>query len=160
MLLGVPGDATELFKLSVPADFKLQSRNAAFVAEGPLGRQIQAGRLRWGARIPLSTPLVQLLIRVAGPGPFVLALESAALRILNSNSESGTLQITEKGRALLGGRPALVLKARYAKAGSPRQVHGYFSFSRSQPVYLFLIAGPDDPMDWSGPIAAGMELFA
>jgi hypothetical protein len=157
--IGNSVDMTQLFKLAVPASFQAENREGAFVAEDPLGRQIQAGRLPWSARIPVSIPIVQLLIRITGPQPFVGGLESAALRILSANAEPGSLHITEKGRSLLGGKPALALNARYTKAGNPRQVQSYFSFSRAQPVYLFLIAGPDDPMDWSGKVAEGMELF-
>ena len=157
--IGNSVDMTQLFKLAMPAQFKAENREGAFVAEDPLGRQIQAGRLPWSAHIPLSIPIVQLLIRITGPRPFVGGLESAALRILSANAEPGSLHVTEKGRSLLGGKPALALNARYTKAGNPRQVRSYFSFSRARPVYLFLIAGPDDPMDWSGKVAEGMELF-
>jgi hypothetical protein len=150
---------TQLFKLAVPAGFKPENREGTFVAEDPLGRQIQAGRLPWAAHIPITIPVVQFLIRMAGPQPFVGGLEFAALRILSANAEPGSLHITQKGRSLIGGNPALFLNARYTKAGTPRQVYSYFSFSRAQPVYLFLIAGPDDRMDWAGQVAERMELF-
>jgi hypothetical protein len=98
------------------------------------------------------------LIRVVGPRPFVGGLQSAALRVLGSNAEPGSLDIVAKERSLLVGTPALVLKAQYTKAGTPRQVQSYFSFSSGEPVYLFLIARPDDPMDWAAQVAAHMQL--
>ena len=92
--IGNAVDTTQLFKLAMPAQFKAENREGAFVAEDPLGRQIQAGRLPWSAHIPLSIPIVQLLIRITGPRPYVGGLESAALRILSANAEPGSLQIT------------------------------------------------------------------
>src|SRR5690349_4698571 len=156
----LPADMTELFKLALPAGFKSMNAAGAFVAEAPDDRQIQAGRIPLTAHIGITIPIVQLLIRVAGPRAFVGGLESAALRLLSSNAEPGSLQLIAKERSLLGGTPALALKARYTKAGVPRQVHSYFSFSGGQPVYLFLIARPDDPMEWAAPVVAHMQLVS
>lgn len=148
-----------LFKLELPTDFKPDQRAGAFVAVGPSDRQIQAGRIPWRARLGITIPIVELLVRVMGPEPFLGRLERPARRILETNAEPGSLQITAVERSRLGGRPALALWARYTKAGQPLQVRGYFSFSGGKPVYLFLIGTANDAMDWAGQIPNRMQLF-
>jgi hypothetical protein len=148
-----------LFKLALPSDFRPDQRSGAFVAVGPSDRQIQAGSIPWRGHLAVSVPIVELLIRLMGPQPFLGGLASPSLRILEQNAEPGSVQITAEERSRLGGRPALLLKARYAKGGQPLQVHGYFSFSYGKPVYLFLIARQNDAMDWAAPVAEQMQLF-
>ena len=148
-----------LFKLELPPDFKPEQRTGAFVAIGPSDRQIQAGRIPWRSRFRITLPIVQLLIRVLGPEPFLGGLAQPARGILEANAEPGSLQIAAPERSRLGGSPALAIRARYTKAGQALQVRGYFSFSSGQPVYLFLIGTTNDAMDWAGQIADRMQLF-
>ena len=150
---------SSLFKLELPSDFKPEQRTGAFVAVGPSDRQIQAGRIPWRARLAITVPIVELLVRVVGPEPFLGQLARPARRILEANAEPGSLQITAEERSRLGGRPALALRARYTKAGQPLQVRGFFSFSSGKPVYLFLIGTKNDAMDWAEQIANRMQLL-
>ena len=79
--------------------------------------------------------------------------------ILLANADANSLQMEPEAYSSLGGRPALLMSARYAKGGKPLQARAYLTFSRSIPVYLFLIAGADDAMDWCRRIAEAMEVY-
>ncbi|HET7467627.1 MAG TPA: hypothetical protein VFL29_13280 [Candidatus Dormibacteraeota bacterium] len=140
-------------QLTLPRDFKLTRTQQSLVGTGPSERQVQFGPLRWSSRLPLTLGLVQLLIRALGPRPFLRSLGAPARRILEKNADAGTLVVESENDSSLGGRPAMLLKARYSKSGKQLQLHGYFTFSRTKPVYLFLIAPGSDPMDWADPIA-------
>ena len=148
-----------LFKLDLPPDFKPEQRTGAFVAVGPSDRQIQAGQIPWRARFGITLRVIELLVRVLGPEPFLGALTRLARRILEANADPGSLQIAAEQRSRLGGREALAMSARYTKAGQALQVRGYFSFSSGKPVYLFVIGTANDAMDWAAPIADRMQLF-
>ena len=79
--------------------------------------------------------------------------------ILLANADANSLEIDPEAYSFLGGRPALLMSARYAKGGKPLQARAYLSFSRSIPVYLFLIGGADDAMDWCRQVADAMEVY-
>ena len=146
----------EPVQLTLPRDFKVTRGEGSIVGTGPSDRQVQFGPLRWSSRLPLTLGLLQLLIRILGPQPFLRSLGAPARRILEKNADAGTVVVESEADSSLGGRPALLLTARYSKSGKPLQLRSYITFSGTNPVYLFLIAPGNDPMDWVDSVVEGI----